>query len=155
MCKISPICQWNVGVWQSVSCGRLTVLNPGKRRTAVAVSRGNGRNCFMASEVWTAGTAGRTRAGMRPFWHVLPAGGGVAGEGGGQRQQRVRSLSQKFTNQDRPSAGVCLVRFRLNRGVFHVTFSNTGWASWRELRGRFLIPKPPFCWRHLKINRLL
>lgn len=46
---------------------RLTALNPGKRRTAEAVSNGNGRNCFMPSEVWTAGMAGRTRAGMRPF----------------------------------------------------------------------------------------
>lgn len=46
---------------------RLTVLNPGKRRTAEDVSNGNGRNCFMASEVWTAGRVGRTRAGMRPF----------------------------------------------------------------------------------------
>lgn len=54
---------------------RLTALNPGKRRTAEAVSNGNGRNCFMPSEVWTAGMAGRTRAGMRPFWHVLPVGG--------------------------------------------------------------------------------
>lgn len=54
---------------------RLTVLNPGKRLTAEAVSSGNGRNCFMPSDVWTAGRVGRTRAGMRPFWHVLPVGG--------------------------------------------------------------------------------
>lgn len=54
---------------------KLTVLNPGKRLTAEAVSNGNGRNCFMPSDVWTAGRVGRTRAGMRPFWHVLPVGG--------------------------------------------------------------------------------
>lgn len=54
---------------------RLTVLKPGNRRTAV--SNGNGRKCFMPSEVWTAGMVGRTRAGMRPFWHVLPVGGGA------------------------------------------------------------------------------
>lgn len=47
---------------------RLTVLNAGKSRTAAAaVSKGNGRKCFKPSEVGTAGTLGRTRAGTRPF----------------------------------------------------------------------------------------
>lgn len=42
-------------------------MNPGKRLTAVVVSNGNGRNCFMPSEVWTAGRVGRIKVGMRPF----------------------------------------------------------------------------------------
>lgn len=70
---------------------RLTVLNPGKRLTAEAASNGNGRNCFRPNDVWTAGRVGRTRAGMRPFWHALPVR---------ERDQRQHVELQNATRTD-------------------------------------------------------
>lgn len=98
-----------------MTLSRLTVLKPGNRRTAV--SNGNGRKCFMPSEVWTAGMVGRTRAGMRPFWHVLPAGGGAKATCWTADSKRQKPEPKSFSSHpNSPSACVCLV-CRLYRNV--------------------------------------
>lgn len=51
----------------------LTALKLGKRLTAAAVSRGNGRNGLMSSDGCRGGAGGRTRAGRAGLWHVPPA----------------------------------------------------------------------------------
>lgn len=44
----------------------------GKRLTAAAVSRGNGRNGLISSDGCKGGAGGRTRAGSAGLWHVPP-----------------------------------------------------------------------------------
>lgn len=62
-------------LWLSVTVGRvLTALKLGKRFTAAAVSRGNGRNGLISSDGCRGGAGGRTRAGRAGLWHVPPAG---------------------------------------------------------------------------------
>lgn len=88
---------------------RLTVLNPGKRRTADTASNGNGRNCFMPSEVWTAGMVGRTRACMRPFWHVLPVGRRAKAACYSSRQQQTEAwvIIVQFTSSSVSVFSLC------------------------------------------------
>lgn len=50
----------------------LTALKLGKRLTAAAVSRGNGRNGLISSDGCKGGAGGRTRAGRAGLWHVPP-----------------------------------------------------------------------------------
>lgn len=60
-------------LWLGVTVGRvLTALKLGKRFTAAAVSRGNGRNGLMSSDGCKGGAGGRTRAGRAGLWHVPP-----------------------------------------------------------------------------------
>lgn len=61
----------------------LTALKLGKRFTAAAVSRGNGRNGLISSDGCKGGAGGRTRAGRAGLWHVPPT-----------RTKRQRALSK-------------------------------------------------------------
>lgn len=62
---------------QRASPEGLTVLNPGRRRTAEPVSNGNGRKRFILSDGGTAGTAGCRSVGMRLLSQVGPEDGGT------------------------------------------------------------------------------
>lgn len=58
--------------WTVTVRSALTALKLGKRLTAAAVSRGNGRNGLISSDGCKGGAGGRTSAGRAGLWHVPP-----------------------------------------------------------------------------------